>query len=364
MSENSKRNEKDYGNLAIGEYQIQQIIENFQEGDLNILITHHPVNYLFDWERQIITNKIYHYFDLHFFGHMHEFNINKSANQIGNLISVQTGALFSDYYSNNCYSQITWSLNSNLLNIVTKSYDDKNISWKSDTHAKDIKLKVDNSKNIINERSLDIKDYKLIFSESILKDFRQLNINETDVTELIQKSFIGHQNYFIHDYDKLPIPLENQLYILLSKQNYSIDLHRIISCAEQELQKISSWNNVILNYRKLTYFSYRKAINNPVINDKEFRIATYGHKELRKLIINYFEEFESCKLNTSKKEVAKRIEFYLTNSFQSTEQGNYLFKNRRSMDITNLNGELILNIESSLTNLHKIISSYFPGDKF
>ncbi len=364
VNENPKGSERDYGSLAIGDYQIQQIIENFQEGDLNILITHHPVNYLFEWERKIITNKIYKYFDLHFFGHMHDLDIAKSTNQIGNLISVQTGALFSDYYSNNCYSQITWTLNSNLLNIVTRSYDDKNLSWNSDSHAKDIKLRDNNLKNTIKDRSLDIKDYYLICSDSILKDFKKNKLSESDVVELLQKSFIGHQNYFIHDYDKLPIPLENQLYILLSKQDYTIDLHRIISCAEQELVKIASWNNVILNYRKLTYFSYRKSIKNPIISDKEFRLAIKGHSELRKLIIEYFEKFESCKLNNSSIEKAKRFDFFLTNSFQSTEQASFLFKNRRSMDINNLNGQLIVTIESSLTNLHKVISSYFPEDEF
>lgn len=368
MNLSQKKGEGDYGQLAIGEYQLNPTLPNNKPvNDLNIVITHHPLSYLSYWDRKVIENVFSNYFHFHFFGHSHYPKFEYSVSPSGKLVSIQTGALFSDYHDENMYTQLTWILNTNMVNVKERKWDKTKMEWITSNEAFEVSLdKKDSTSSTVQSLSLNINDYNIKQSKDFISNLKLLNINFDKILSMVQKIFENHINYFRSDYDKIPIPLDPEFYILISKLNQSIELHRIISCKVVDSNKLLDWNKIIFLYRKLTYFSFRKSIHKTEISHKEFNTANKGQKELGEAIIDYFKKFELITLlhtQIEESEILNLIQFHLKNSIQELEQAYYYFRNRRNFSPFDANAQIITHLEASLMSLHKIISSYFPGDK-
>ena len=131
LNTSTKSREPDYGELAIGEYQIVKVLEkrNKNEIDLSLVLTHHPIDYLANWDRRIVENYFSKYFDFHFYGHSHYQRFEQRTNQYNHLNSVQSGAIYSDYDDDNVYTQLTWTLNDDKINILERIYNKSSMEW-------------------------------------------------------------------------------------------------------------------------------------------------------------------------------------------------------------------------------------------
>lgn len=364
-----KKGEVDYGKLAIGEYQICEALSkiNKREPDIMIAITHHPLSYLYNWDKRVIENYFSKHCDFHCFGHSHFPNFECRVNPTGKLISLQTGALFSDYHDDNTYIQTTWYLNSHKVNIEQRKFNKTKLEWFATDEAFEVSLKHDDKTSTEVERlPLNLHDYDLNQSSEFQRNLKKIGISFEEVLSIIQKIFEGHINYFRRDFDKLPITLDKQLIVLLSKTIQSLEFHRIVSCTKKNSGKLLEWQKIIFAYRKSTYFAYREYQKETTISSKEFNTAHKSHKELSELIVEYFNKYEPQKINYLKQKSSDNIhfiEFNLRASHQELEEAKFYFMDRRNFPPAEANAQLILHLEASLMHLHKIVSSYFPGDK-
>ena len=123
--------EKDLGQLAVGEYQLHRAYSATQifKPHISIAVTHHPTNYLKFWDKKITDNYLHKFYNFHFCGHLHYPNFSCTTNTLGDLTTIQSGALFSDYHDDSIYNRITWFLNSKRINIVGRKFNRKQFKW-------------------------------------------------------------------------------------------------------------------------------------------------------------------------------------------------------------------------------------------
>lgn len=361
--------DSDYGKLAIGEYQVNSLLKKINKfkPDITIAVTHHPLNYLCGWDKKVIENYFFNFFTFHFFGHLHEPDFKCERNKIGNLTSVQTGSIFSAYHHDNIYTQITWALNSNSINVVAKKYNKAKMIWEIIDDSFDISLNAEPEVTTTVEKlPLNISEYKITSSDDFNIDLRKIGLSMNEVLNKLQKTFQAHLNFFKRDYEKLPITLDSEFFILISKIGMELELHRIVSCKKEDLSKVLGWNDIILNYRKCTYFAYREPNYHLLNFTKEFRTALDSHRELRKTIKQYFEKYELRSFNFQNEnnldEKMHLSEFHLRSSLKASEEAEFYMKHRRNYPPEDAINQAILHLETSLMHLHKILLSYFPGD--
>lgn len=360
--------EPDYGHLAIGEYQIFSLLSESPkyEKDLCIVITHHPLSYLHHWDRDYIESYFQNFFDMHLYGHCHLFKGDTFIRQSGQMFAYQNPALFSDYYDDCAYSLITWYLDDNKINIVQRGLDKRELIWKNISSDLEIHIKKGQDKEVSTIKlPLKIEKYKLHFEEEFNNQIIILGFSREDILEMVQSTFSGHIHYFRQNYEHLPIPIANQLYCIISKSNEKISFHSLIECSDRNLEKISDWNNIIMNYRKLTYLSYRQKDNFSLLNNFLVKNACKLHDELRQSIKDYFDKW----YNSGKKEnelenysfYRRLIDLHMTNSKQNCDYALHYMRYRRDYAPDEANKNIVMGLELSLNYIHKIILSYYPG---
>jgi len=363
---NSTSKEPDYGELNIGEYQLAQAIKEktYDECNLSIIITHHPIDYLTDWDRKVLNNRFSKYFNFHFFGHAHFQRFEQRIGQNNKINSIQSGSLFSDYYNENVYTQLVWSFNDDQINIIEKKYDKDNMEWKKNEDSFCVSLKKDQkSLGKIRNQPLNIDAYKILKTKEFNSDSIKSGISYETILSKLQRAFTYHINYFWRDFEKTPVPIDLKLYLLLSKTKDVIEIHRLISCESEDLIKISKWNIIIDTYRKLTYFSYRLPNNYSNVIQSEFTSALKLHKILIHNIIQYFLEYEKTDLNKLNQCVNefRLYSSHINLAHDKLNEAKYYIKKKLDFPPDKANSEIISNLEGSLMHLHKIISSYFPS---
>lgn len=361
--------EIDLGNLAIGEYQLQKAHSaslKFKP-EVSVAVCHHPTNYLAQWDKQNTENLLHKFYDFHFSGHLHSPNFQCNTNPLGNLISIQTGAVFSDYHDDNIYTRVTWFLNSNKINIIGRKYSKSKLKWSSNNDSFDASINKENRSNIsLKKISFDLRDYTIRKSTRFQNSLDKHGIDYDEVLHLIDESFKGHTNYFRREFEDLPISLENKYYILVSKFKNILDLHNIRPISSGDFSKILDWNKIIFNYRKCTYFAYREPDFDNLISKNDFDNICKAHHDVALSIIDFFKKHRNVDLEKDTDcdvEILKKTNFRIMASRQELEEAKYYFTNRRKLGSKNSNSQTILLLESSLMHLHKIVMSVFPGSE-
>lgn len=115
----------DYGNLMLGERQIDFAVEPLKDCDLRIGIVHHPLQWLIPMEHASTQRRAFQVFDLLLFGHNHEPDLASVQHSREPNIINHCGCLYQsrDYF--NGYSIIDCDLEKNEVTLVLRSYSDK-----------------------------------------------------------------------------------------------------------------------------------------------------------------------------------------------------------------------------------------------
>ncbi len=368
IGKTSENREFDYGGLAVGSIQMHNICQSLHkhDPDITILITHHPTSYLQQWDKSVVESYLSKHFNFHFFGHLHEQCFHCTSNQIGEYISVQSGSIFSDYHGKNLYSQVTWNLNSNKINITERHYNKQSQSWVATDNSFEISLnKKSNFPDDIELVSYNLADYELVKGSSFRCNIREYKLDFDEIIEKVANIFKAHINYFRRDFEKLPIPIDTDYYLVATKCQKKIEFHMIKPCKELELSQILDWNRVILDYRKCTYFSYREPDYSFSNFPHEYKTAVRTHREIILEIRDFYKKYDKLDLAgniTKYTGCAQKIHFQLASSEQNLQEAEYYFRARRTMPPITANSQIIIHLEASLMHLHKAILSHFPGD--
>jgi predicted phosphodiesterase len=86
--------EWDYGLLRVTEAQLQQAIGELGDFDLGILMMHHPLNWLDEFERAKLEQAIFQHYHIVIHGHEHRPNTSQISNAFGNIVFIPAGATY------------------------------------------------------------------------------------------------------------------------------------------------------------------------------------------------------------------------------------------------------------------------------
>jgi predicted MPP superfamily phosphohydrolase len=115
--------DKDERNLAVPEYAVIEATKAVSPGSFRIFMTHHPLGMLSEQTARYLEGEITKHAHIHLFGHMHDPQPRKIAGLKGEVLSDQSGALFTarkEYY--NGYSLITVDRSNNFAETLVRSY--------------------------------------------------------------------------------------------------------------------------------------------------------------------------------------------------------------------------------------------------
>lgn len=84
----------DLHNIALGEKQLNNAIDDISESDIKIAILHHPIEFFCEKDREIIQPLFYKYFDLILTGHTHKLDSSMNQNLHGNLFISTAESVF------------------------------------------------------------------------------------------------------------------------------------------------------------------------------------------------------------------------------------------------------------------------------
>lgn len=114
--------EKDKGHLLIGEYQINQSLEFIKDCDIKIAVSHHALDYLAEFDKNVVDARMQSLYDLHFTGHVHKPDAEYRIHSYGKLYkSIASGTLSNEIRTSSKEYQ-------NGFSIINFDTEDKNIT--------------------------------------------------------------------------------------------------------------------------------------------------------------------------------------------------------------------------------------------
>ncbi|MCK4829446.1 metallophosphoesterase, partial [bacterium] len=114
----------DYGLLLIGERQIDQAYEEIMGADLKIAISHHPFEWLIEFERISLKRLMLSYFDIIFLGHNHDSSPEFLEIPINRAVVSHGGCLYSNRDFFNGYSLISYDPVGSKVDMYVQQYFD------------------------------------------------------------------------------------------------------------------------------------------------------------------------------------------------------------------------------------------------
>ena len=119
----SKKREK--GHLWLGTWQLENAIRASKNADVSILLSHHPSNWLNEFEENIVKRKIQRNFDFYLHGHEH----NDWVTQIGNHVRISSGCCYESPGRPTGYSMGRLYIRDDRGGIYLRVFDDKDAGW-------------------------------------------------------------------------------------------------------------------------------------------------------------------------------------------------------------------------------------------
>lgn len=115
----------DRGYLLIGEMQLEEALKNIQESDLRIAVLHHPTDWLHEIDRFNIEKRLEAECDFILHGHWHIPQVNCKQSMAGKTVYIPCGAVYASREYPNAYNLVQLNMNSKLLKIFLRRYNDK-----------------------------------------------------------------------------------------------------------------------------------------------------------------------------------------------------------------------------------------------
>jgi 3',5'-cyclic AMP phosphodiesterase CpdA/CheY-like chemotaxis protein len=125
----------DKGQLAVGEKQVMDALQMARDAQVKIAVMHHPLSYLYDFDRNDVANLLSRgcHFLLH--GHLHEADVERRASLKGEMIVIPAGAIYQGRELINSYNYVTLDFERSRAQVIFRRYSDAQREWLKDLDA-------------------------------------------------------------------------------------------------------------------------------------------------------------------------------------------------------------------------------------
>ena len=90
------KDDNDKENLIVGKKQIERSLEFLEGCDVKLALMHHPLEFLIEFDREVVKEKLYKNYDILFNGHVHQLDSMYTQNLNGNLFISIAGSTIAD----------------------------------------------------------------------------------------------------------------------------------------------------------------------------------------------------------------------------------------------------------------------------
>ncbi|MBG9455914.1 hypothetical protein ABE61_18115 [Lysinibacillus sphaericus] len=111
----------DYGKILLGERQVDNAIEDLKDCDYKIAMIHHPLEWLKEFDRESVYDRLITGFNMVLTGHIHSQNYKDIAFDSHNTIFLKTASLFQGRNLNG-YSLINLNFSTNEVEVLFREY--------------------------------------------------------------------------------------------------------------------------------------------------------------------------------------------------------------------------------------------------
>jgi predicted phosphodiesterase len=127
----------DYGYLIMGEPQVYDRVRELNNADLVIALMHHPLNWLVDFDRDLIDERLsrHSHFILH--GHQHLPRVSVNQSTLGDVVVIPGGASYNRRHSEdprytNAYNFVRLDFKANKGTVYLRRWSDQQDQWIAD----------------------------------------------------------------------------------------------------------------------------------------------------------------------------------------------------------------------------------------
>ncbi len=124
---------KDYGNLVLGDYQVNAVFDELKKVNIRVALLHHPVSYLISEERRDMQRRLVKNCSLILRGHLHEQDSLMYKTPTDQAVELATGSAYHDSKHDNTFQFIT--LDTNKKEIEVQYWLWKDDKWIIDRNA-------------------------------------------------------------------------------------------------------------------------------------------------------------------------------------------------------------------------------------
>lgn len=181
-----RANNADYGQLQVGQHQLDKLIESVKECTIKFAILHHPLSWLAPLEQTEIKNLIYRNFNAIFYGHNHNANSLNIAGPSYNTFESNAGCLYHSRDFFNGYSIINFDKDNSAWNVkVREYYNDRGVFDVSTRFAENGELTF--SLNL-DQKALSTLEFPAADYVSAVKDSVNGHLLTTTISDIAPKS--------------------------------------------------------------------------------------------------------------------------------------------------------------------------------
>ncbi len=97
------KDDNDKGNLLLGKNQIENSLAEIKDCHVKLILSHHPIEFFKDFEKDAIKSLIFKNFDILFTGHVHELSSSYTQDLLGNIFYSIANSTIADFPSERRY---------------------------------------------------------------------------------------------------------------------------------------------------------------------------------------------------------------------------------------------------------------------
>ncbi len=117
-----KANDFDYGELLIGQRQLDILSQSVSDCDFKIALLHHPISWLVQFDQSVTYRHLYSNFNAVFFGHNHMADLAAMARPSGKTFLSNAGCLYQGRNYFNGYTLATYDFDSDKWDVKVREY--------------------------------------------------------------------------------------------------------------------------------------------------------------------------------------------------------------------------------------------------
>jgi len=290
------KDDNDKENILLGKNQIESSLKKISDCKMKFALSHHPVEFLTDFDRESTKKEIYKSYDIHFTGHVHELVSSYTQNLLGNIFISIANATIGDSPKERKYI--------NGYTIIDFYPNEKIIA---------------NYRKYIEQQKVFVPNTD-IGTENGSKEFIILKNEKLKVFEKTQQIVTSIENRFCERLNEDLIMADSSISAICSIDNLFVE-PSILNCPQNSLKEEDtihySINNILSDSSNYLIYGLKES-GKTILIDKMFIEATKRFNEFKKIpILIKFSELK-------KKKPIKIIKEFL--AIPNKELDNYLQK--------------------------------------